>query len=122
MKRKPLKRIFSSVCAALLVLSIPAGAYAEVYYLEQGSVEVTANESGQYVTQKDAGYFDVIQTTKTVITQTDDQPTENTVTVTAENGATAEVTLDNVNIDVSDMKPFCRPSEKGLSLYADMKK
>ena len=39
MKRKPLKRVFSVVCAAVLVLSIPAGAYAEMYYLEQGSVE-----------------------------------------------------------------------------------
>lgn len=101
MKRKPLKRVFSVVCAAVLVLSIPAGAYAEMYYLEQGSVEVTANESGQYVTQADAGYFDVAQTTETVITQTDGQPTDNTVTITAEGGATAEVTLDNVNIDAS---------------------
>ena len=101
MKRKPLKRIFSVVCAAVLVLSIPAGAYAEVYDLVQGSVEVTANESGQYVTQADAGYFDVAQTTETVITQTDGQPTDNTVTITAEGGATAEVTLDNVNIDAS---------------------
>ncbi len=101
MKRKPLKRVFSVVCAAVLVLSIPAGAYAEMYCLEQGSVEVTANESGQYVTQADAGYFDVAQTTETVITQTDSQPTDNTVTITAEGGATAEVTLDNVNIDAS---------------------
>ena len=101
MKRKPLKRVFSVVCAAVLVLSIPAGAYAEMYYLEQGSVEVTANESGQYVTQADAGYFDVAQTTETVITQTDGQLTDNTVTITAEGGATAEVTLDNVNIDAS---------------------
>lgn len=101
MKRKPLKRIFSVVCAAVLVLSIPAGAYAEVYDLAQGSMEVTANESGQYVTQADAGYFDVAQTTETVITQTDGQPTDNTVTITAEGGATAEVTLDNVNIDAS---------------------
>lgn len=91
MKRKPLKRIFSVVCAAVLVLSIPAGAYAEVYDLAQGSVGVTANESGQYVAQ----------TTETVITQTDGQPTDNTVTITAEGGATAEVTLDNVNIDAS---------------------
>lgn len=117
MKRKPLKRVFSVVCAAVLVLSIPAGAYAEMYYLEQGSVEVTANESGQYVTQADAGYFDVAQTTETVITQTDGQPTDNTVTITAEGGATAEVTLDNVNIDASSTPK--RDAKAAVSTNAD---
>ena len=96
------KRILSAVMA-LLIASLPMTALAEEYYLEHGSVEVTADSDGsQYVSQTANSIINKKQTTATVITQTDKTTaTTNTVTITAEANRTANVTLKNVNIDTS---------------------
>ena len=43
--------------ALLLAVSLPLTVFAETYDLENGSIIVSSNESGQYVTQKDHGIF-----------------------------------------------------------------
>lgn len=98
-----LKKLFSTVIVmVLLVCYVPALASAEEYDLSQGSIEVSADESGQYVSQVDAGFVNVTQTSPTIISQSDSEtPTQNTISISAADGATAEVTLDGVNIDES---------------------
>lgn len=98
-----LKKLFSTVIVmVLLVCYVPALAFAEEYDLAQGSIEVSADESGQYVSQVDAGFVNVTQTSPTIISQSDSEtPTQNTISISAADGATAEVTLDGVNIDES---------------------
>lgn len=98
-----LKKLFSTVIVmVLLVCYVPALAFAEEYDLSQGSIEVSADESGQYVSQVDAGFVNVAQTSPTIISQSDSEtPTQNTISISATGGATAEVTLDGVNIDES---------------------
>ena len=98
-----LKKLFSTVIVmVLLVCYVPALAFAEEYDLSQGSIEVSADESGQYVSQVDAGFVNVTQTSPTIISQSDSEtPTQNTISISAAGGATAEVTLDGVNIDES---------------------
>lgn len=98
-----LKKLFSTVIVmVLLVCYVPALAFAEEYDLSQGSIEVSADESGQYVSQVDAGFVNVTQTSPTIISQSDSEtPTQNTISISATGGATAEVTLDGVNIDAS---------------------
>lgn len=98
-----LKKLFSTVIVmVLLVCYVPALAFAEEYDLSQGSIEVSADESGQYVSQVDAGFVNVTQTSPTIISQSDSEtPTQNTISISAADGATAEVTLDGVNIDES---------------------
>lgn len=98
-----LKKLFSTVIVmVLLVCYVPALAFAEEYDLSQGSIEVSADESGQYVSQVDAGFVNVTQTSPTIISQSDSEtPTQNTISISATGGATAEVTLDGVNIDES---------------------
>ena len=98
---KKTKRIMSAVMALLLLASLPAAAFAETYYIDQGSITVSADTAGQYVTQP--GVADnAPQTGETIITQNDSSvQTSNTVTISAGAGATAEVTLDGVNIDTS---------------------
>lgn len=94
-----LKQIISLAIALLLICGLPLSAFAEEYDLATGSITVTANDSGQYVTQEN-GVTNEQQTTPTVITQRDSStPTTNTVTINAEENATANVTLDGVNID-----------------------
>ena len=76
---KTSKRLLATGLSIIFTLSFPAAAFAEEYDLAQGSVEITANESGQYVSQVDAGYVNVEQTTPTIISQSDSEtPTTNT--------------------------------------------
>ena len=83
--------------ALLLVCSLPVTALAAEYDLAEGSVTVIATESGQTVTH---GSNAAVPDDAPVIVQSNSEtPTTNTVTVKAEENATANVTLDGVNID-----------------------
>ncbi|MDO4838368.1 MAG: hypothetical protein Q4B32_08230 [Clostridia bacterium] len=97
------KRILSAALALLLFANLPLTDLAEEYDLADGSIQVTASDDGnQYVTQTNV-VTNEKQTTTTVITQTDSgtTTTANTITITAEENQTAQVTLSGVNIDVS---------------------
>ena len=92
-----LRRIVPSMIALLLVCSLPVSAFAAEYDLAEGSVTVIATESGQTVTH---GSNAAVPDDAPVIIQSNSEtPTANTVTVKAEENATANVTLDGVNID-----------------------
>lgn len=95
-----MKRIISLVIVLLLVCGMPVSAFAEEYDLSVGSITVNASESGQTVSQ-DNGVQDYQETTPTVITQSS-TPTTNTVTINAAENATANVTIQDVNIVISD--------------------
>ena len=83
--------------ALLLACSLPVTALAAEYDLAEGSVTVIATESGQTVTH---GSNAAVPDDAPVIVQSNSEtPTTNTVTVKAEENATANVTLDGVNID-----------------------
>ena len=84
--------------ALLLVCSLPVSAFAAEYDLAEGSVTVIATESGQTVTH---GSNAAVPDDAPVIVQSNssETPTTNTVTIKAEENATANVTLDGVNID-----------------------
>ena len=84
--------------ALLLIISLPVTILAESWYLENGDITVNAGGSGQTVSQGEQQMPDP----SPVITQRDSEnATSNTVTINADSGATANVTLSGVNIDVS---------------------
>ena len=92
-----IKHFISAALALLLVCSLPVTALAAEYDLAEGSVTVTATESGQTVTH---GSNAAVPDDAPVIIQSNSEtPTANTVTINADAGATANVTLDGVNID-----------------------
>ena len=94
-----IKHLISAVLALLLACSLPVTALAAEYDLAEGSVTVIATESGQTVTH---GSNAAVPDDAPVIIQSNSEPpTANTVTVKADAGATANVTLDGVNIDTS---------------------
>ena len=102
-----MKKLLALAMALVLTLTVPLVALAEVYDLAQGSITVEARDDGkQYVTQEDYNIRDQEQTTETVIKQTDSKTTstENTITIKADENQTAEVTISDVNIDVSGSK------------------
>ena len=98
---KKMKRILSAAMALLLMATLPVTAFAQEYNIDEGSISVSSDSTGQYVTQV-GGVQNELQTTETVITQTDSSTaTSNTITVTTTGDAAAEFTLQEVNIEAS---------------------
>ena len=78
---------------------MPVSAFADTWYVDDGNITVNATDSGQTVSQGETTTPDDAP----VITQRDSStPTTNTVTVKAEENAEANVTIQDVNIVISD--------------------
>ena len=91
-----MKKFLSITLSLLLAASMPLSALAETYDLSQGSITVNAESGGQTVRQ---GGGAAVPDSAPVITGTSK---ENNVTINADSGQTASVTLSGVNIDVRD--------------------
>lgn len=89
------RKIVSTLLALLLFAGLPVSALAAEWDISSGDITVNAGSGGQTVTQ--GSQVDVPDSAP-VITGSS---TENTLTIKAESGQTANVTLSGVNIDVS---------------------
>lgn len=111
-------RVLSTAALMAMVSSIATAAFADTYDLNKGSVDILAEDGKQYITQwedeskgtyvtddkgeiKDREDADITLTTKNKDTG-ETETTSNTVTITAEDGNTANVTLKNVDIEQPD--------------------
>ncbi len=93
-----LKRLISAIVALALVLSMSVSAFAADWYLEDGDITVSANENGQSVQQGGNNAAD----SAPVISQRDSSAaTGSTITVSTSGGATADVTIKDINISSS---------------------
>ena len=93
--RKLLTRLVSLV---LIAVFLPTVAMADTWYLEDGDITVSATESGQNVSQGGVTRED----SAPVIRNRDSSAsTANNVTIKADTGATANVTLEDTNIDTT---------------------
>ena len=91
-----LKRTFISIVALMLAVCLMPTALAATWYLEDGDITVIANENGQSVKQ---GNNDAVADSDTVITQRDsEKATDNTITVSTEGDAEANITIKDINI------------------------
>ena len=91
-----MRRLISAIIALLLVVNLSVTAFAAEWYLEYGDITVSAGDGGQTVSQ---GGGAAVEDNAPVIKGSS---TENTVTINADSGQTASVTLSGVNIDVRD--------------------
>ena len=106
-------RVLSTAALMAMFSSIATAAFAAEYNVKDGSVEIVAKDGIQSITQRDdTGAFvkdekgdidhrqddDIILTTKNKDTG-ETETTSNTVTITAEDGNTANVTLQDVHIE-----------------------
>ena len=89
------KKIVSTLLALLLLASLPVSAHAATWDIGKGDITVNAESGGQTVRQ---GGGAAVPDSAPVITGSS---TENTLTINAEKDQTANVTLSDVNIDVS---------------------
>ena len=139
------KRFVSTLLALLLICGLPLSAFAEEYDLAQGSVTVNATESGQTVTHgsnaavpdsapvitqsdsstptdntvtikaEDATASVTIQDVNIVKTGGSDGAGKAAVTIDVADNASANVTLDGVNIDVGETGTYDPISGKDIS-------
>ena len=90
--------IVSTLLALLLFASLPVSALAAEWDIRKGDITVNAGSGGQTVRQ---GGGAAVPDSAPVITGTSK---ENNVTINADSGQTASVTLSGVNIDVRDKR------------------
>lgn len=93
--RKLLTRLVSLV---LIAVFLPTVAMADTWYLEDGSITVSATDSGQNVSQ---GGVTKEDSAPVIRNRDSSASTTNNVTIRADTGATANVTLEDTNIDTT---------------------
>lgn len=116
-KKQLALRVLSTAALVAMVSSIATAAFAAEYNVAKGSVEIVAKDGSQSITQRDDtgafvtdenGAIDHRPDSKIVLVTKDEttgetKATSNTVTITAEEkGDTANVTLENVDIEQPD--------------------
>ncbi len=116
MKRK---KLTASMIALIMSVSLPMTTYAANWYLEDGSVTVNADNSGQTVTQGGTSTPDEAP----VITQRESSvETGSTITINTSDNADANVTIKDINIksskDAIDVKGS---SSANITLEGDNK-
>ena len=117
-KKQLALRVLSTAALMAMVSSIATAAFADTYDLNKGSVDILAEGGKQYITQwedkdnnlcvkdgegidiRDREDSDIILTTKDKATG-ETKTTSNTVTIDAKDGNTANVTLQDVDIEQS---------------------
>ena len=86
------------VSLALIAVFLPTVAMADTWYLEDGSITVSATKSGQNVSQ---GGVTKEDSAPVIRNRDSSASTTNNVTIRADTGATANVTLEDTNIDTT---------------------
>lgn len=91
-----MKRLISGIIALVLIMGMPVSAFAADWYLEDGDITVSADNSGQTVSQ---GGGAAVADDAPVISQRDSSAaTDSTITISTSDGATANITIEDVNI------------------------
>ena len=114
-----LKRFLSSVIALVLMASLPMSVFAADWYLEDGDITVSADGSGQTVSQ---GGSAPVADDAPVIKQRDSAAaTGSAITINTSGDATANVTIEDVNIISSGDAIDVGSSSANITLEGDNK-
>ena len=114
-----MKRLISGIIALVLIMGMPVSAFAADWYLEDGDINVSADSSGQTVSQ-DGGA--AVADNAPVISQRDGSTaTDSTITISTSDGATANVTIEDVNISSNGDAIDVGDSSANIRLEGDNK-
>ena len=114
-----MKRLISGIIALVLIMGMPVSAFAADWYLEDGDINVSADSSGQTVSQ-DGGA--AVADNAPVISQRDGSTaTDSTITISTSDGATANVTIEDVNISSNGDAIDVGDSSANIKLEGDNK-
>lgn len=114
-----MKRLISGIIALVLIIGMPVSAFAADWYLEDGDITVSADNSGQTVSQ---GSGAAVADDAPVISQRDGAAaTDSTITISTSDGATANVTIEDVNISSDGDAIDVGNSSASITLEGDNK-
>ena len=114
-----MKRLISGIIALVLIMGMPVSAFAADWYLEDGDITVSADNSGQTVSQ---GGGAAVADDAPVISQRDGSTaTDSTITISTSDGATANVTIEDVNISSDGDAIDVGDSSASITLEGDNK-
>lgn len=114
-----MKRLISGIIALVLIMGMPVSAFAADWYLEDGDITVSADNSGQTVSQ---GSGAAVADDAPVISQRDSSTaTDSTITISTSDGATANVTIEDVNISSDGDAIDVGDSSASITLEGDNK-
>lgn len=113
------RRLFALALALLLAVSLPVSALAATWYLEDGDITIRATESGQTVSQGDK--HDVKDDDTTITQRNSETATDKTIKIETTGDATADVTIENVNIKSSGDAIDVGSSSANITLKGDNK-
>ena len=114
-----LKRFLSSVIALVLMASLPMSVFAADWYLEDGDITVSADGSGQTVSQ--GGSAPVADDAPVIRQRDSSKATDSTITISTSDDATANVTIEDVNISSSGDAIDVGSSSANITLEGDNK-
>ena len=114
-----MRRLISAIIALLLVMNLSVTAFAAEWYLEDGSITVSAGDSGQTVSQ---GSSTDVADDAPVIKQRDSAAaTGSTITIKTSGDATANVTIQDINISSTGDAIDVGSSSANITLEGDNK-
>lgn len=114
-----MRRLISAIIALLLVVNLSVTAFAAEWYLEDGDITVSAGDSGQTVSQ---GSSTDVADDAPVIKQRDSAAaTGSTITIQTTGDATANVTIQDINIRSNGDAIDVGSSSANITLEGDNK-
>ena len=114
-----MRRLISAIIALLLVVNLSVTAFAAEWYLEDGSITVSAGDSGQTVSQ---GSSTAVADDAPVIKQRDSATAAgSTITIQTSGDATANVTIQDINISSTGDAIDVGSSSANITLEGDNK-
>ena len=113
------RRLFALALALLLAVSLPVSALAGEWFIDDGDIIISATENGQTVKQGDK---DAVEDAAPVIKQKNSSTaTDKTIKIETTGDATADVTIEKVNIKSSGDAIDVGSSSANITLKGDNK-
>ena len=107
------KWMIRALSALLIAAFLPVSVLADEYDLNEGSVTVSTTKGADGSTQQDVSHNGSTKTDSNPIITSNGQPTNNTITIKADDGTTANVTIKDANISASSGNAAIKTEGKG---------
>lgn len=114
-----MRRLISAIIALLLVVNLSVTAFAAEWYLEDGDITVSAGDSGQTVSQGSS--TDVADDAPVIKQRDSSKATDSTITISTSDNATANVTIQDINISSTGDAIDVGSSSANITLEGDNK-
>ena len=114
-----MRRLISAIIALLLVVNLSVTAFAAEWYLEDGDITVSAGDSGQTVSQGSS--TDVADNAPVIKQRDSSKTTDSTITISTSDNATANVTIQDINVSSTGDAIDVGSSSANITLEGDNK-